>query len=307
MSDLPQTAAMIERGFVQAGCDGSLHAVDLATGASFGLRPDLPVVMASVFKPLVALEFYAQAQAGLLDPAEMADLIPAEATPGPVGLSNFQDAARLSLRDLARMMLTLSDNAATDILIRRVGLDRVNARARACGCRATVLESDLATMLDGVAAELGFSSYGQLLEAQAGRLGEEAQTRGLDPVRLDRVGALEAARASRTTARDMTGFLSMVWNDTGADAESCRTLRQVMSQQVTRRLEPAVPDGGGLAAKSGGLFGRVRNEIGVVSWPDGRRYALAIFTRARKPFEGAAAINAQIGEAARLAIGALRG
>ena len=35
MSDLPQTAAMIERGFVQAGCDGSLHAVDLASGASF--------------------------------------------------------------------------------------------------------------------------------------------------------------------------------------------------------------------------------------------------------------------------------
>jgi beta-lactamase class A len=306
MTTLSQVVSTIEHGFVTAGCEATLHAVSLSSKAQIGLRPDLPVVMASVFKPLVALEFYAQVEAGALDPSEMVEILPGQATPGPVGLSNFADPARVSLRDLARLMLTLSDNAATDILTRRVGLERVHARLRACGCTATAIETDLAAMLDGVAAEMGWRSYAELLEAQAGRLGPEAQARSSDPERLDRVGALDPSRASRTTARDMTGFLSAVWADTPAVPEACRGLRQVMSQQVTRRLEPAVPDGGGLAAKSGGLFGRVRNEIGVITWPDGERYAVAIFTRARRPFVGTAAINAQIGEAARLAIAALR-
>jgi beta-lactamase class A len=306
MPPATQTAAAIARGFQAAGCEGTLHATALSSGAQIGLQPDAPMVMASVFKPLVALEFYAQAQAGALDPAEIVEVLPGQATPGPVGLSNFEDPARVSLRDLARLMLTLSDNAATDILTRRVGLERVHARLRACGSPATVIESDLAAMLDGVAAEMGWRSYAELLEAQSGKLGPEAQARSTDPVRLDRVGALDPGRASRTTARDMTGFLAAVWADTAAVPEACRSLRQVMSQQVTRRLEPAVPDGGGLAAKSGGLFGRVRNEIGVITWPDSERYAVAVFTRARQPFVGTAAINAQIGEAARLAIAALR-
>ena len=51
----------------------------------------------------------------------------------------------------------------------------------------------------------------------------------------------------------------------------------------------------------------MRNEIGVVLHPDGSRYAVAVFTRAKQPFLGAAAINQQIGRAARLAIEALRG
>ncbi|HEX5377196.1 MAG TPA: serine hydrolase [Phenylobacterium sp.] len=306
MPPATETAAAISRGFEAAGCEATLHAVALSSGAQIGLRPDVPMVMASVFKPLVALEFYAQSEAGLLDPTEPVEVTPVHATPGPVGLSIAEDPARLSLRDLARLMLTVSDNAATDILTRRVGLERVNARARACGCDATVLGSDLATMLDGVAAELGWRSYGELIEAQSGRLGADARARSTDPARLDRLAALDPQRASRTTARDMTTLLAAVWADTGAAPEACRRLRQAMSQQVTRRLEPATPDGGGLAAKSGGLFGRVRNEIGVITWPGGEHYAVAVFTRARHPFVGAAAINAQIGEAARLAIAALR-
>ena len=78
-----------------------------------------------------------------------------------------------------------------------------------------------------------------------------------------------------------------------------------MGQQVTRRLEAAVPDGGALAAKSGALFGRVRNEVGVITWPDGSRYAVAIFTRAHAPFAGAAGINAQMARAVKLGIEAL--
>ncbi len=200
-------------------------------------------------------------------------------------------------------MMTISDNAATDVVTRTIGLDAVNERATACGCRDTRVVSDLQTMLDGVGREMGFTSYAGLLAAQAGTRGPAARAQSTDAQRLAGLSALNPAYASRSTARDMTTFLAAVWNDSGASPVACADLRRVMAQQVTRRLEPAMPDGGSLAAKSGGLFGRIRNEIG---YPDGRSYAVAIFTLARDPFKGTAAINAQMSRIADLAIKALR-
>ena len=49
-------------------------------------------------------------------------------------------------------------------------------------------------------------------------------------------------------------FFDGIEADEAAAPEACRDLRQTMSQQVTRRLEPAVPDGGGLAAKAAGYL-----------------------------------------------------
>ncbi|MBS0278080.1 MAG: hypothetical protein JSR81_10685, partial [Proteobacteria bacterium] len=63
---------------------------------------------------------------------------------------------------------------------------------------------------------------------------------------------------------------------------------------------------GTLAAKSGGLFGRIRNEIAVIGYPDGASYAVAVFTVAAVPFRATAAINAQIARIATTAIDALR-
>jgi beta-lactamase class A len=292
--------------FEMVDCTGSVHAVALDSGHEIGYHADTPVVMASIFKAIVALEFYAQSRAGLLDPAGSVDVGPASATPGPTGLSNFQDGARLSLRDLATQMMTVSDNAATDVVLHAVGIDAINVRAAACGCRDTHVGSDLQTMLDGVGREMDFADYKELLSAQMGALGDDARLRAHDAARLAALSAFDPARTTRTTARDMTGFLAAVWRDVAADPDACADLRAVMAQQVTRRLEAAVPDGGTLAAKSGGLFGRIRNEIAVIGYPDGASYAVAVFTIAAVPFRATAAINAQIARIAAAAIDALR-
>ena len=57
-----------------------------------------------------------------------------------------------------------------------------------------------------------------------------------------------------------------------------------------------------MAAKSGSLLGVIRNEIGVVSFPYGRRYAAAVFTRtdAKPVYDND--INLAIGKAAAMAI-----
>jgi beta-lactamase class A len=50
----------------------------------------------------------------------------------------------------------------------------------------------------------------------------------------------------------------------------------------------------------------VRNEAGVVTYPDGRRFAVAVFTRSESLAQRNPAVDAAIGQAGRLAVESLR-
>ena len=270
------------RLFDEAGCIGSLHAVRLSDGAEVSHDADRPHVLASVVKVPIGLEFYAQADDGRVDPTEMVALVPALRTPGTVGISQFEDTVTMSLRDLSYLMLTISDNAAADAVTAAVGIPAVNNRLRAVGCRETVVVESLQAMLDGVASEMGYGTYPELVAAQNGAKGPEAQAMARDPERIDRCRALDPLKTSRTTARDATRLLGAVWAGTAASPRACATLRRVMSEQVTRRLANAVPVGGTIEAKSGGLFRRVFNEIGLITDPGGEAYSVAVLTRTHR-------------------------
>ena len=299
-------ARSIAEGFDRAGCWVGLHAVDLQSKEALGIEPDAPVVLSSVFKVLVALEFYAQVQEGVLDPSRRLLIEPDRHTAGGGGITDFVDPTEVSLRDLCRLMLTISDNTATDHLFGVVGLDRINARARHCGCAATVIESDLQTIWDGIGSDMGFRDYATYAAAQAGALGEEAQRRSTDPARIDACAAYDARRTNRSTARDMTRLLSAIWADTAASSEACASVRAVMARQFSTRIGRGRPAGARIAAKTGSLTSRWRNEIGVISHKDGRAFAVAVFTRAHRPFEGAALIEGEMAAGATAAIAALR-
>lgn len=306
MTQFADVEAELKARFAHAGSDVALHVIDLATGAQIGVLPDSPVVLASVFKIFVALEFYAQVASNGLDPAELVNLAPEGRTAGPTGISVFTDPARISLRDLCVQMMAVSDNAATDLLLARVCLQKVNDRLRGCGCLASVVECDLRTLFDQMAVEIGFSDYAELAAARAGALGAEALRRSQDRDLVDAATAFDATKTNRSTPRDLTRLLGAVWRDEAGPAESCANLRAVMGLQVSSRLGRCLPDGASIAAKTGSLTGRVRNEAGVISHRDGRAFAVAVFTRAHSPFAHVAAIEAEMGAATADAISALR-
>jgi len=101
----------LKRLFDEAGCIGSLHVLRLSDGTEISHDADRPHVLASVVKVPIGLEFYAQVDAAQLDPTETVTLEPGLRTPGPVGISQFDDSVTMSLRDLSYLMLTISDNA----------------------------------------------------------------------------------------------------------------------------------------------------------------------------------------------------
>ena len=294
------------RLFDEAGCIGSLHAVCLSDGTEVSYDADRPHVLASVVKVPIGLEFYAQVDAGRIDPMETVAIDPAHRAPGPVGISQFEDIVTVSLRDLSYLMLTISDNAAADAVTAAVGIPAVNDCLSGIGCRETLVVQSLEAMLNGVASDMGHRNYPELVAAQNGEMGPAAQALATNPERIDRCRALDPAQTSRTTARDMTRLLAAVWAGTAASPRACATLRRVMSQQVTRRLAGAVPNGGTLEAKSGGLFRRVFNEIALITDPSGEAYSVAVLTRTYRSDISGATIGGAVAVAVAEALEHLR-
>jgi beta-lactamase class A len=291
--------------FARAGCRGWLCVREVDGDGEVACGADEPVAAASVFKVVVALEVYRQASAGALDPGQRIRLRPQERTPGPTGLSVFADEAELSVRDLVTMMLTISDNAATDALIDRVGLDRVRATLAELEMPGTVIPGALRDELDVIGRAAGFGSWAGLERAAPG-LTAEAERRAQRLMIAS--SALDSRRGIHTTARETARLLRLIWRDEAGPAQACAPVRQAMARQVTRhRLALGFGRSGvQVAAKSGTLLGLVRNEAGVIRMPDGRRYAAAVFTRADRQWDREHEINTAIGAAAALAVGQLR-
>lgn len=289
--------ARIDTTLRTAGCEGCLHAVDIDSGTAAGVHPDQIVVAASVFKVAVALELYRQAAIGGIAVTEHVRIAEDNRTAGPTGLSNGHDPAILSLRDLASLMLSISDNTATDAIIARVGLERINATVQTLGLRHTILMSDLRGLIASIIEDAGVPSLDALWSLSE----EERQSR------LERCRALQAERTTRTAPCDMTRLLCSIWRDEAGPAAACAEVRRLMGQQASHRLAVGFPAGIAVQAKSGSLLGRIRNEIGVVTYPDGRRYAVAVFTRSYMGAARQPAIDAAIGSVAALAIEHIRG
>ncbi len=299
--------AELDQIFERAGCTGALHVARISDRAEVALREDEEWLAASVIKVAIGLEFYAQVEEGRIDARAAVILDPARRTPGPTGVSIAEDPVTMSLGDLCAAMLTVSDNAATDAVLECVTMSAVNERLRSLGCDATVLVASIHELLDSLAEDLGFADYATLLRAQDDELGRAARTAATDRARIGSSRVLDPARSNRTTARDMTRLMVAIWTDRAASPRACAKLRHVMGQQVTRRLAIAVPDGGVLAAKTGALFGRVRNEVAAITTPGGETYGVAVLTRPHRAYERVGEIDHAIGLAVMRAVGHLEG
>src|SRR5664279_2514073 len=105
---------------------------NLASQASVTLAAGELFPMASCFKIPVMVEVMRQVDAGGLRLDDRLTLTEADKSPGST-LIHCHEGLRPSVRDLLYLMITLSDNTATDMLWRRVGLGSVNEAMRRLG------------------------------------------------------------------------------------------------------------------------------------------------------------------------------
>lgn len=259
--------------FDAVGVRGFLHVRRLGTADALGWDADAPVVLASVVKVPLAYEFARQVAAGLLDPADRVCASAADRL-GGTGSAGFADDVSYSLRDAARLALSVSDNTAADLLFDRVGVDNVRSLLAELGLTRTAVIGAPRDVLRTI-----------IEDTEAGR-----PLRALDPL-----------RTSSTTPREMTALLSAIWADDGG-----APVREWMSAQVSwHRLAAGFPPEVAVAGKTGTMPG-IRNEIGVATYPDGAAYAVAVFTAGGAEALRRPDIDQAIGAAARAAVDQLR-
>jgi beta-lactamase class A len=111
------------------------YARDLSTGAEYGWRPDDRFPTASVYKVPIMVELYRQAERGERDLDERRRVEPDIYAGGTGMLSLVEDAPEMTLRDYCRLMISISDNIATDMLLRVVGAGAVNAMLDGLGLK----------------------------------------------------------------------------------------------------------------------------------------------------------------------------
>ena len=163
------------------------------------------VAPASVMKVQVALTALTEIHEGRLNGSASVCLVASSRTPGPVGMSLFEDPVRMSVRDLLVLMMTISDNVATDAVIDLVSLQTVNATTQRLGLTDTLVVDNLRHMLDTVATEAGFTDYGHMMRHDPAVDGPPSE---MDVRRaVDASAALDPRRGSRTTPADMVRLL----------------------------------------------------------------------------------------------------
>jgi len=276
------SAALLSRiRRIAAGLDGTMgvYIHHLTRDETVALDADRPFQMASVFKVPLLTELTSQVAAGARSLDDQVTLTDEMKVPGSGVLKELSAGTGLSLRDLATLMIIVSDNTATDILLDLVGTDAVNARLAACGLTRTVVTMGCRALLRDVVGLADAPDTPEIRRLAAERL----RRRELDW----NCRVYHDERANMTTPRDMGRLLELIVGPTldgGADSggpvprEACRLMLGIMRrQQVRDRLPLLLPPAVEMAHKTGSLA-RVSNDAGVLYTATGP-CVMSVFTR----------------------------
>ena len=245
----------------------SIYAKHLASGKTVELRADVPMNTLSVIKIPVMILAFRDAEAGKLKLGERYTIRPEDLRRGSGLLQTFDVGVSPTYRDLIEQMIITSDNTATDIMIRTVGLARVNAMLAELGFRETRLNrtaGDLfrevwiradakhASMTDREVYERGFPS-----DAESSRRSftlEGDSTRWL----------------GRTTAREMATMLEGILNAKYASKLSSEVMVGMLRRQFyASRLPQRIQFRASVAHKTGDWPPIAGNDVGIIFYPGG--------------------------------------
>ncbi|MGH9556495.1 MAG: serine hydrolase [Terriglobales bacterium] len=226
----------------------ALYAKHVKTGATVAIDAGRPVQTASVIKLPIMVEAFAQVKSGKRSLADKIALREEDKVPGSGILQFLRPGAQITLEDAIVLMMTLSDNTSTNLVIDQVGIPAVNARSAAMGLKNTYL-------------------YKKVYRKAEGPMPEDQKQFGL----------------GKTTAREMAAALESIEACDLGDAKLCTRMIEIMKNQqfremIARYLETAdtTEVRSGVAAKLGELDD-VKNEVALV-YTDTGPIVISIFT-----------------------------
>ncbi|MGQ0650603.1 MAG: class A beta-lactamase [Gemmatimonadaceae bacterium] len=275
--------------------------IHLESGRELFVNGNEPFPMASTFKVPVAVQLLDKVDKGQTRLDSMITLVPADLHPGSGTLSNlFNDpGVSLSLRNLLELMLLISDNSATDLVLKAAGNGRaVNERLAALGVRGISVDRPTISL---IADALGVKDLGPEREWTLAGFG--AKARQVSP-EAQKAAAAEFYKDTRDTAtpEGMARLLQTVWNKQALSPASTSLLLDIMRRCETgpARIKGLLPPSVDVMHKTGTLGIGVANDVGIVQLPDAAGHVVvAVFVK-QSTVEAAAQerVIAQIARAA---------
>ena len=211
---------------------------DLQTGDTRRYHADDKCKTASVIKLPILVHVALCVQEGSLSWDEKLILTDEEKVDGSGVLTQLTAGLELSLRDVCTLMTVVSDNTGTNMVIERVGVEAINARMRQLNLPVTTCFR---------------KAYSPDTEAS------------------------KAYGLGVTTPNEMLNLLTRLADNKIGDEAVSKDILHILGGQFYRDAIPRLlPEDWKYMGKTGAVDA-VRNDVGIVEAPDGRRYALALF------------------------------
>jgi beta-lactamase class A len=221
----------------------------------------------SVIKiPIMVLAFR-DAEAGKLDLDQRYTIRPEDRRRGSGLLQTFAPGLSPTYRDLVTQMIVTSDNTATDLMIERLGLERVNALLEEQRLEQTRLLRTTGDL---------FRKVWELADPRNARLSHaEVFEKGFprDGGAFERTFAFEGNPKEwlgATTARETTRLLEAILSARIASRASCDEMIEILERQFySSRIPRFLPDEVEVAHKTGDWPPIAGNDVGILFHPGG--------------------------------------
>jgi len=253
----------------------TLYAKHLATGREITLRADEPVNTVSVIKIPIMVLAYRDAEAGRLNLDERHVIRPEELRRGTGILQAFAVGLNPTWRDLVTQMMITSDNTATDLLIERLGLARVNHMLETMGYQETRLRMTIGRLFRGV--------WEQLDPKNAALSDRDVFERGFPedaaaPARYMAYVADPTKWFGRTTAREMSLMLERLQKgELAGPASTEEMIRTLQRQLYFSRLPQRIRFRAKVGHKTGDWPPIIGNDVGIL-YSDAGPIVVSVFT-----------------------------
>ena len=258
----PQPLSSLEAAVREFDGTVGLAAKNLDTGEEIVLNADTRFPTASTIKTAVMLEAWHQASQGKLAMDDRLVLRDADKVGGSGVLNGMSDGLALPIRDVLHLMMVLSDNTATNLLVSRLGTKQINDRLLAYGLTGTKIFRP--TFRDGRA------DVHPELEREFG--------------------------LGMSTPREMARLMELIATGRAVSAAASEAMLATLRGQTDRAMIPRLlPAGVRTGNKTGtdsekladdtGHRGAIRADAAIVT-SDRSRYVIAIFVRRGRDTRG---------------------
>lgn len=194
---------------------------NLVTGTTDGLRAGEAYLAASVIKLPLFLHVLTRAARGTLSLEDKLTVVPEEKVPSCGALNLFTGTVEADIATLCRLMICISDNTATNRLIRHCTIDGANEGFREMGLKKTVLRRrlfDAEASAAGIQNTICPAEMGMLLEKlyRGEFVSPEVSRQALDVLLLQQIGhKLDGRLCGRYPIAHKTGEDDRLSNDVG--------------------------------------------------------------------------------------------